>query len=71
MSGFSDMGNLEPQSLCVRARLQSCRKMPQKSPGFSLCGNTQPGGRRGFQPPHKANENIAGFRPLGNPRFSS
>jgi len=57
-SGFSDMGNLEPQSLCVRARLQSCRKMPQKSPGFSLCGNTQPGGRRGFQPRIKPTKTL-------------
>jgi hypothetical protein len=40
--------------------------MPQKPPGFSPCGNTQPGGRRGFQSPHKATENIASFSPGRN-----
>jgi hypothetical protein len=31
--------------------------------GFTGCGKTQNGGRRGFQPPHKASKINAGFSP--------
>jgi hypothetical protein len=31
--------------------------------GFTGCGKTQNGGRRGFQPPHKASKIYAGFSP--------
>jgi hypothetical protein len=36
-----------------------------KSTGFTGCGKTRFGGRRGFQPPHKANKINAGFSPGG------
>jgi len=50
---------------CVRARLQPCRKTARNLLGFTGCGKTRSGGRRGFQPPHKANRINAGFSPGG------
>ena len=45
-------------------------KLPlqMKGTGFTGCGKTRFGGRRGFQPPHKANRVNAGFTGCGKTR---
>jgi hypothetical protein len=35
---FTSSKKLDKESISVRARLQSCRKCPQKNVGFSPCG---------------------------------
>ena len=53
--------------VCIRARLvgqgfiPDCRKRLKTHEGFTGCGKTRSGGRRGFQPPHKANRINIGF----------
>jgi len=47
----------------IRTRLKTW--LWAKGTGFTDCGKTRSGGRRGFQPPHKGKRTNAGFSPGG------